>query len=119
MKEARCKKWLERLTQLEIFLSPRQNIAWLYRVPQDERSIFWEVIVSVILRKKTLYEHVYYSKRFLRYSLLNVNHKTADSHASDSGAAGQEGRILGAQAKPLHSQMALPRKPFGIGHMFI
>ena len=35
-------------------------------------------------------------------------------------AAGREGRtILGAQAKPLNSQMALPGKPFGIGHMFI
>jgi hypothetical protein len=43
-----------------------------------------------------------------------------DSHASDSGAAGREGRaILGAQAKPLYSQMTLSRKPFGIGHMFI
>ena len=33
----------------------------IYRVSQKERSIFWEVIVSVILSKKTLYEHVYYS----------------------------------------------------------
>jgi hypothetical protein len=30
---------------------------------QEERSIFWEVIVSVILRKKSLYEHVSYSER--------------------------------------------------------
>jgi hypothetical protein len=43
-----------------------------------------------------------------------------NSHASDSGAAGREGRtILGAQAKPLYSQMALPRKLLGVGHMFI
>jgi len=43
-----------------------------------------------------------------------------DSHASDSGTAGREGRtILGAQGKPLHSKMALSRKPFGIGRMFI
>jgi len=43
-----------------------------------------------------------------------------DSHASDSGAAGWEGRtLLGTQDKPLHSQMALSRKLFGIGHMFI
>jgi hypothetical protein len=27
----------------------------LYRVTQEERSIFWEVIVSAILRKKSLY----------------------------------------------------------------
>jgi hypothetical protein len=46
--------------------------------------------------------------------------KTADSHTSDSGAAGREGRtILDAQAKPLYSQMAVPGKQFGIGHMFI
>jgi hypothetical protein len=31
---------------------------------QEERSIFWEIIVSVILRKKALYEHVSYSERF-------------------------------------------------------
>jgi hypothetical protein len=43
-----------------------------------------------------------------------------DSHASDSGVAGREGRtILGAKAKPLYSQMALSRKPFGIGHVHI
>jgi hypothetical protein len=43
-----------------------------------------------------------------------------DSYASDSGAAGREGRtILGAQVKPLYSQMALSLKPFGIRHMFI
>ena len=34
--------------------------------------------------------------------------------------AGREGRtILGTQAKPLFSQMALSWKPFRIGHMFI
>jgi hypothetical protein len=43
-----------------------------------------------------------------------------DSHVSDSGEAGREERtILGAKAKPLYSQMALSRKPFGIAHMFI
>jgi len=45
---------------------------------------------------------------------------STDSHASDSGAAGREGRtILGVQAKPLYSQMALSWKLFGIGHMFV
>jgi hypothetical protein len=35
-------------------------------------------------------------------------------------AAGREGRtILGAQTKPLYSQMAPSQKPFGIGNMFI
>ena len=38
----------------------------LYWVSQEERSIFWEVIVAVILSKKTLYEHVSYSERFPR-----------------------------------------------------
>jgi hypothetical protein len=56
----------------------------IYRVSQEERSIFWEVIVSVILSKK-LYMNMSYSERFPRYSRLNVNRKTADSHASDSG----------------------------------
>jgi hypothetical protein len=43
-----------------------------------------------------------------------------DSHAAHSGAARREERtLLGAQAKPLYSQMALSRKPFGMGHMFI
>jgi hypothetical protein len=33
---------------------------------REGRSVFWEVIVSVILSKKTLYEHVSYSERFPR-----------------------------------------------------
>jgi hypothetical protein len=46
--------------------------------------------------------------------------QTADSHTSDGGTAGREGRtLLGTQAKPLHSQMAVSGKPFLIGHMFI
>jgi hypothetical protein len=34
------------------------------RVSQEERSIFWEVIVSVILSKKSVYVHVSYSELF-------------------------------------------------------
>ena len=30
----------------------------LYRVVQEEKSIFYEVIISVIVRKKVEYEHV-------------------------------------------------------------
>ena len=46
--------------------------------------------------------------------------KSTDSHASDSAEAGREGRTtLGAQAKPLYSQMSLSQRPFGIGQMFI
>jgi hypothetical protein len=38
----------------------------LYKMPQEERSVFWEVIVLVILSKKSVYVHVSYSKQFLR-----------------------------------------------------
>jgi hypothetical protein len=33
----------------------------IYRMSQKERSIVWEVIVSVILSKKSVYVHVSYS----------------------------------------------------------
>ena len=43
-----------------------------------------------------------------------------DSYASDSGAVRREGRaILGAKFKLLYSEIALPRKPFAIRHMYI
>jgi hypothetical protein len=43
-----------------------------------------------------------------------------DSHASDSGTVWRERRtILGAISKLLYSKIALFRKPFGIGHMYI
>jgi hypothetical protein len=43
-----------------------------------------------------------------------------NSHASDSGAVGREGRtILGAKSKLLYSEIVKSRKPFGIGHMYI
>jgi hypothetical protein len=38
--------------------------AVIYRVSQEERSIFWEVTVSVIL--SSVYVHVSYSERFPR-----------------------------------------------------
>ena len=51
------------------------------------------------------------------YSQLRLH---TDSHASDSGAVERKRRtILDTQAKPLHIQMSLSRKPFGIGHVFI
>lgn len=40
--------------------------AGLYRVIQEERSVFWEVLVSVIVRRKSLYEHVSSSEWLLR-----------------------------------------------------
>jgi hypothetical protein len=43
-----------------------------------------------------------------------------DSHASDSGAVRQEGRIiLGSKSKLLYNEIALSQKLFGIGHMYI
>jgi hypothetical protein len=52
---ARCIKLYNRQAGYKFFV--RGNIAFLqniaiYRVSQEERSIFWEVIVSVILSKK-------------------------------------------------------------------
>jgi len=38
----------------------------LYRVSQEERSIFWDVKSIGHSKQKTLYEHVSYSERFLR-----------------------------------------------------
>jgi hypothetical protein len=34
------------------FIELRVCCVWLYRVIQEERSVFWEVMVSVIVRKK-------------------------------------------------------------------
>jgi hypothetical protein len=55
--------------QLEISMKPvcRQwDSLNIYRVSQEERSVFWKVIVSVILSKKIVYVHVSYSERFPR-----------------------------------------------------
>jgi hypothetical protein len=47
----------------------------IYRVSQEEMSVFLEVIVSVILSHKNVYVHVSYSKgyKYLRFSLLMLN----------------------------------------------
>ena len=43
-----------------------------------------------------------------------------DSHASYSGSVWREWRtVLGAKSKLLYSEMALCRKPFGIGHTYM
>jgi hypothetical protein len=39
---------------------------FIYRMSQEERTIFWEVIVSVILSQKIVYVHVSYPERFPR-----------------------------------------------------
>jgi hypothetical protein len=45
----------------------KQNYCTVYRILQEERSIFWEVIVSAILSKK-----VSYSEKFPRQSCFTV-----------------------------------------------
>jgi hypothetical protein len=56
-----------------IVLSNKMNyFLILYRVSQEEISIFWEVTVSVILSNKNVYVRVSYSERFPRYSYFTV-----------------------------------------------
>jgi hypothetical protein len=43
----------------------------IYRVIQEGKSIFWEVMISVIVREK-LYEYVSDSELLPRYICLNV-----------------------------------------------
>jgi hypothetical protein len=71
---------------------------------------------------------VQHASIFSIYEHVDISHNThnsqltlhADSQASDRGAEAREGRtMLGVQAKPPYSQMALSRKPFRTGHMFI
>jgi hypothetical protein len=50
-------------------------------------SIFWEVIVSVILSKKSVYVHVSYSERFPRQSYFTLQytvHCTDEQHVMSS-----------------------------------
>jgi hypothetical protein len=48
-----------------IVFPPHYSLLTVYRVPQEEWSIFWEVIVSVILRKR-VYMYISYSEQFPR-----------------------------------------------------
>jgi hypothetical protein len=42
---------------------------------QEERSVFWEGIVSAILsKKKGVYVHVFYSERFPRWNYFTVQY---------------------------------------------
>jgi hypothetical protein len=49
----------------------------LYRLSQEERSVFWEVIVSVILNKKekSVYVPVSYSELFPIESYFTVQYQ--------------------------------------------
>jgi hypothetical protein len=48
----------------------------IYRVSQDDRSMFWEV--AVILSKKSVYVHVSYSLRFQKYNYFTVQFQIVD-----------------------------------------
>jgi hypothetical protein len=52
-----------------------------YRVIRDANSIFWEVIVSVFVRKISSYEKEFNSEWLLRQSCLNLQlKKHVNSH---------------------------------------
>jgi hypothetical protein len=100
------------LQPLKFNSAPSQRLVGLYRVSQEESSIFWEVVVSVILRKN-IYMNMCPIPNDFRYLARNIflpslsvsNHNSqltlhTDSHASDIGALRREGRkILCAKFK--------------------
>jgi hypothetical protein len=47
---------------------------------QEERSVLWEAIVSVILSEKSVYVHVSYSERFPRKRYFTVQYTTHCTH---------------------------------------
>jgi hypothetical protein len=84
-------------------------------------------------RKRTSYQHIsifgscedvlHFSPHSYNVTINSHNSQLTlhtDSHTSDSGAVRREERaILGDKSKLLCSEIALPRKAFGIGHMCI
>ena len=42
----------------DLFKKTLEVDGFLYRVIQEKRAIFWEMIVSVVVRNKSSYEHV-------------------------------------------------------------
>jgi hypothetical protein len=98
------------------------------QVSHDERSIFWEVVVSVILRKifcvnmcpiSNGFRHLARNIFLLFLSVRNHNSQMTlhtDSNVLDIGVLRWEGgKILRAKFKILRVKY---RKPLGIGHMF-
>jgi hypothetical protein len=101
--------------------------AKLYRVSQKERSIFWEVIVSVILSKK----YVCTCVLFRTVSEIELFHCTVSMllirkryyllflipvfivHVTKLV------QFTCTVYSVLYSEIAVSRKPFGIGHMYI
>jgi hypothetical protein len=70
-----------------------------------------------------LYEGVWYCSQHSYFTINSHNGQLmlyTDSHASYSSAIQQEGRtVLGTKSKLPYSEIALPQKPFGMGHMYI
>jgi hypothetical protein len=133
-----------------------QTIAdrWLYRMSQDERSILWEVIISVILSKK-VYMYTcpipngFRDRAISLYSMLytvqtsntSCPHTSCKVHwcwrwnFSKCIILGKLYRLYNLNNKyryyrqnvisflsttlELYSEIALSRKQFGIGHMYI
>jgi hypothetical protein len=60
-------RW-RRLRQFRELVSTRteRTLHYVYAVSQEESSVLWEVIISVILSDESVYVHVSYSERFLR-----------------------------------------------------
>jgi hypothetical protein len=48
------------------------TLTLIYMMILEERLIFWEVKVSVIVRRKSSYEHVSNSEWLPRYGCLNL-----------------------------------------------
>jgi hypothetical protein len=61
---------LQNIYSLQVYVV-HDVIYFTFRVSEEERSIFWEVIVSVILTK-TVYVHVSYSELFPRYNYFTI-----------------------------------------------
>jgi hypothetical protein len=120
----------------------------IIQVSQEERSIFWEVTVSLILSKK-LYMYMYlilnsfWARAFSLYTSKIVDKKEISHPVSNTGIYCSSNKVgslpsiihflkfhrqllrwhgmllISAVYNVLYSTTALSRKPFGIGHIHI
>jgi hypothetical protein len=84
----------------------------LYRVSQEGRSIFWEVIVSVIL-SETVYMHMSYSERFPRQSYFTVQytvHCTDEQHTMLSRVTLSKGTNIVMFPPPEDGNIQFPKR---------
>jgi hypothetical protein len=107
--------WLQNI----VIGAPNVRLWTLYRVSQEERSVFWEIKISAILRKMFIWTFV----------LLRT---VSEIQPFDCRVVWLGRSVLPFPPAMLHHclkhvtlceavyiQMALSRKPFGIGHMFV